>query len=165
MPNNKIMRDQQPLVSDRTREAQVKFNKHIIQKNAAAISDISAHNFDIDKATQISQNALVALDAKDSLQSMLAAQILSIHELQQKSMVYAHAADDLELKKYFTNATIKLANCFVQQANMLAKLQGVGVQKIIVERVDVHQGGQAIVGNIQGGVTSRTNLHTSSRFN
>ncbi len=150
MPNNKIMQDKQPLVSDRTRDAKEKFNRHIIQKNAAAISDISAHNFDINKARQISQNALAALDAKDGLQSMLAAQILSIHELQQRSMVYAHAADDLELKKYFTNATIKLANCFVQQANTLAKLQGVGGQKIIIERVDVHQGGQAIVGNIQG---------------
>ncbi|KTD31197.1 hypothetical protein Lmor_2804 [Legionella moravica] len=49
-----------------------------------------------------------------------------------------------------TNAIVKLANCFVQQTNILAKLQGVGGQKIIVERVDVHQGGQAIVGNIQG---------------
>ena len=155
MPNNKIIQDQKPLVSDRTRDTKEKFNRHIIQKNATAISDISAHNFDINKTTQISRNALVALDAKDGLQSMLAAQILSIHELQQKSMVYAHAADDLELKKYFTNATIKLANCFVQQANMLAKLQGVGGQKIIVERVDVHQGGQAIVGNIQGSMGAK----------
>ena len=40
----------------------------------------------------------------------------------------------------------------MQQANTLAKLQGVGGQKIIIERVDVHQGGQAIVGNIQGGM-------------
>lgn len=155
MLNNKIVQDKQALVSNKTRDAKEKFNIHIIQKNATAISDISAHNFDINKARQISQNALVALDAKDSLQSMLAAQILSIHELQQKSMVYAHAADDLELKKYFTNATIKLANCFVQQANTLAKLQGVGGQKIIVERVDVHQGGQAIVGNIQGSMGAK----------
>jgi hypothetical protein len=36
-------------------------------------------------------------------------------------------------------------------SNALAKLQGVGGQKIVVERVDVHQGGQAVVGNIQGG--------------
>jgi len=144
------MQDKQLPVLDKTRDAKEKFNNHIIQENAKTISDITAHNFDINKATQISQNALVALDAKDSLQSMLAAQILSIHQLQQKSMAYAHAADDFELKKYFTNATIKLANCFVQQANTLAKLQGVGGQKIIVERVDVHQGGQAIVGNIQG---------------
>jgi len=81
---------------------------------------------------------------------MLAAQMYSIHELQQKIMIYANATDNLELQKYYTNSAIKLANCFVQQANILAKLQGVGGQKIIVERVDVHQGGQAVVGNIHG---------------
>lgn len=76
--------------------------------------------------------------------------MLSIHQLQQRTIAYANACDDLELKMYCTNTTVKLANCFVQQANILAKLQGVGGQKIIVERVDIHQGGQAIVGNIQG---------------
>ena len=45
----------------------------------------------------------------------------------------------------------RLANCFVQQANMLTKLQGIAGQKITVERVVVNQGGQAVVGNIQGG--------------
>ena len=85
MLNNKIVLDKQLRVSDRTKDAQDKFNRHIIHKNAKTISDVTAHNFDINKATQISQNALSALDAKDSLQSMLAAQILSIHDLQQKS--------------------------------------------------------------------------------
>jgi hypothetical protein len=151
MPNNKIVLDKQLRASDRTKDVQDKFNRHIIHKNAKTISDVTAHNFDINKATEISQNALGALGAKDSLQSMLAAQILSIHELQQKSMTYAHAADDFELKKYFTNATIKLANCFVQQVNTFAKLQGIVGQKITVERIDVHQGAQAIVGNIHGG--------------
>lgn len=136
-------------------EANEKFNTYIILKNATATNNINAEAFDMDKAKQKSQDALIALDANGGLQSMLPAQMLSIHELQQKSMVYAHAADDLELKKYFTNATIKLANCFVQQANTLAKLQGVAGQKIIVERVDVHQGGQAIVGNIQGSMGAK----------
>ena len=106
MANSITMQDKQFPVTSKTKEAKEKFNNHIIQENAKTISDISARNFDINKTTQISQNALVALDAKDSLQAMLAAQILSIHELQQKSMTYAHAADDLELKKYFTNATL-----------------------------------------------------------
>lgn len=45
------------------------------------------------------------------------AQMLSL----QRAMVYAKAVYDLDLKQYYTNATIKLANCFVQQVNMLAK--------------------------------------------
>ena len=133
-------------------DAKEGFNKYIIDENAIATNKITAEKFDMDKAKQKSSNALVALDVNGGLQSMLAAQMLSIHELQQRTMTYANAIDNMELKKYYTNTAIKLANCFVQQANMLAKLQGVGGQKIIIERVDVHQGGQAIVGNIQGGV-------------
>lgn len=48
------------------------------------------------------------------------------------------------------NSAVKLANCFTQQAALLAKLQGVGGQKIVVEHVEVHQCGQAVVGNING---------------
>ena len=43
------------------------------------------------------------------------------------------------------------AGSLLKPTHILAKLQGVGGQKIIVERVDVHDGGQAIVGNVRGG--------------
>lgn len=150
MSNLNMVQDKQLNATDSIADAKEKFYQHIIQKNATANNNINTEAFDMNKAKQKSNDALTALGVNDSLQTMLAAQMLSIHELQQRTMVYAHAVDNCELKKYYTNATIKLANCFVQQANMLAKLQGVGWQKIIVERVEVHQGGQAVVGNIQG---------------
>lgn len=155
MPNLDTTQNKQLYSQHDMAEAKEKFNKHIIDENAIATNNITAEKFDMDKAKQKSSNALVALDVKGGLQSMLAAQMLSIHELQQRTMTYANAIDSLELKKYYTNTAIKLANCFVQQANILAKLQGVGGQKIIVERVDVHQGGQAVVGNIQGSVGNK----------
>ncbi len=149
MSNLNTAQNKQLHIAGNVSGAKEKFNQHIVHINATANNDINAEKFDIDKAKQKSRDALTALGVSDGLQSMLAAQMLSIHELQQRAMTYANAIDDIELKKYYTNATVKLANCFVQQANTLAKLQGVGGQKIIVERVDVHQGGQAIVGNIQ----------------
>lgn len=132
-------------------EAKEKFIKRIIQTNAMASSDIKNYNFDIEHAKQKSTHALIAMGATEGLQSMLAAQILSIHELQQKTITYATACNNLELKKYYTNSAVKLSNCFTQQANALARLQGLGGQKIIVERVDVYQGGQAVVGDINTG--------------
>lgn len=155
MPNLDTIEKKQHQLNDNVLEAKEKFNRHLIHGNALSTSNIKAENFDMDKAKQKSSDAIVSLDANGGLQSMLAAQMLSIHELQQKTMTYAHAIDDLELKKYYTNSAVKLSNCFVQQANILAKLQGVGGQKIIVERVDVHQGGQAVVGNIQGGMGNK----------
>ncbi|BCA94309.1 hypothetical protein TUM19329_06700 [Legionella antarctica] len=155
MPNLKTAHDKHLYSPQDITEAKEKFNRHIIDENAIATNNIRAEKFDMDKAKQKSSDALIALDVNGGLQSMLAAQMLSIHELQQRTMAYANAIDSLELKKYYTNTAVKLANCFVQQATILAKLQGVGGQKIIVERVDVHQGGQAVVGNIQGGMGKR----------
>ncbi|WP_412754398.1 hypothetical protein [Legionella donaldsonii] len=150
MTNIKYKKEGNISKSDTITETKEKFVRHIIHENAIATNDIRSNKFDMDKAKQKSNAAMTAMNIDGGLQSMLAAQMFSIHELQQRTMIYANAADDLELKKYYTNAAIKLANCFTQQANILAKLQGVGGQKIIVERVDVHQGGQAVVGNIQG---------------
>jgi len=155
MPNLDAIEKNQQHLADNTLEAKEKFNRHVIHENALATNNIKAENFDMDKAKQKSSDAMVALGVDGGLQSMLAAQMLSIHELQQRTMTYANGVDSLELKKYYSNSAVKLANCFVQQANILAKLQGVGGQKIIVERVDVHQGGQAVVGNIQGGMGNK----------
>lgn len=134
------------------------FHQHLIHIAAIASNDIRSDNFDINAAKEVSNNALIALNAQSTLQAMLAAQMLSIHELQQTTMACASGCNHFELKKYYTNSAIKLSNCFVQQANVLAKLQGVGGQKIIVERVDVHQGGQAIVGNVQGGMGNKEKI-------
>lgn len=90
---------------------------------------------------------LKALNANDGIEKMLAAQMLSVHHLQQITMAMANKSMLMERGQYFLNATTKLANIFVQQANLLAKLQGRG-QKIVVEHVEVHHGGQAVVGNI-----------------
>ena len=141
--------EKEPIHStDITEDETSKFMRRIIANNAVACHDIRSEGFDMDNAKQISHEGLTALGARDGLQSMLVAQMLSVHQLQQRAMVFANGLEDGESKQYYTNTTIKLANCFVQQANMLAKLQGVGGQKIIVERVDVHQGGQAVVGTI-----------------
>ncbi len=150
MPNLNTVTERPLLLTDNTAEAEEKFNRYIIDENAVATNNIKSEKFDLDKAKQKSRDAMLSLGVGSGLQSMLAAQMLSIHELQQRSMTFANASDSLGLKTYYTNTAVKLANCFVQQANILAKLQGVGGQKIIVERVDVHQGGQAVVGNIQG---------------
>ena len=78
--------------------------------------------------------------------------MMAIHKLQQTSMALANGLPYGDSSKFYTNTSIKLSNTFIQQATLLAKLQGGIGQKIVVEHVDVHQGGQAIVGNIQGGL-------------
>lgn len=140
-------------VTDTEDNAKIKENliEHTMHQSALACNNIRNENFNLDKEKQKNRDALAVLGANDGLQAMLTAQMLSIHAFQQKSMIFAQALESSEDQKYYINAGIKLANCFVQQATLLAKLQGIGDQKIIVERVDVHNGGQAVVGSIQGG--------------
>jgi len=151
MPNIKKTQEKKLESNDDAVEAKESFKRHVINEAALASTNIKADNFDLDKSRKKSSDAMTAIAATNGLQAMLAAQMLSVHELQQRAMTYAHCATSLELQQYYTNSAVKLSNCFVQQTNALAKLQGIGGQKIVVERVDVHQGGQAIVGNIQGG--------------
>ena len=127
------------------------FINDVIHEAALASNNYREKSFDLPGAKRQCSAAMKALGVSSGLQAMLAAQMLSMHQLQQKSMAYANAASDMRLIQYYTSTSIKLSSCFVQQANILAKLQGVGGQKIIVERVDVHDGGQAIVGNVHGG--------------
>lgn len=127
------------------------FKKKILRLNAIASNRCGQEGFDVDKAAAQSECDLNVLGATNGLQEMLAAQMLSVHHLQQVAMAYANEVKFMPERQYYTNAAIKLANCFTQQANLLARLQGGGIQKIIIERVDIHQGAQAVVGSIHGG--------------
>jgi len=57
---------------------------------------------------------------------------------------YLEAADD------YTNRAYKLMNIFLKQIETLEKYRGkASQQKVIVEHVHIHEGGQAVVGHIE----------------
>ena len=125
------------------------FTKKIVRLNALAAA-FKGDDSDMEKAEEESKIGLSALNANGAFQEMLAAQMLSIHHLQQVSMAMANQTTHMGARQSFANNGIKLANVFVQQANLLSRLQGSGGHRITVERVDVHQGGQAVVGSVIG---------------
>lgn len=145
-----------PPHKDINRESDNEFIQDLVLKATLAYNDIKNKSFDLNEAKSMCHAGIVSLNTKDGLQTMLSAQMLTIHQLQQKAMSYVNGINNLELEKYYTNVAIKLSHCFAQQANLLAKLQGHAGQKITVEHVDVHQGGQAIVGNIHRGGTDES---------
>lgn len=147
---SKILESKNTKPSTDILEAKKKFNKEVIRHGALAMNDITADNYDFGAAKEECKTALVALGAGSSLQEMITAQMLSIHNLQQKVMIYANSNSPTEKNQYYINSAIKLTNCFTQQAALLAKLQGDLAQTMTVKRVDVHSGGQAVVGNVSG---------------
>ncbi|WP_028388650.1 hypothetical protein [Legionella fairfieldensis] len=150
---NLLGTEDKPFSNDSLKE---KFTRQILHESALASNNMKDTGFNLEHAKEEAKSALLALGANNNgLESMIAAQMLSIHKLQQKTMCYAQNINNFKLEQYYINSGVKLAKCFVQQANLLAKLQGMGGQKITVERVEVHQGGQAIVGNIHRGVGNK----------
>lgn len=116
-----------------------------------ACNKINHKHFDPEQARKQSKNDFIALKVEGGLQALVAAQMMAIHKFQQTSMALANGLFYDESSKYYTNTAIKLSNTFIQQATLLAKLQGEVGQKITVERVDVSHGGQAVIGTVNSG--------------
>ena len=81
-------------------------------------------------------------------ESMLATQMIGIHHAAlsclQRTALQARSLEDLDAASRVTTRFMRL---YMEQLDAMAKLKGkTGQQKITVEHVDVHAGGQAIVG-------------------
>jgi hypothetical protein len=95
-----------------------------------------------------------AIEPKDEVETMLAAQMAAIHVA---TMTFARRLLNVETipqQDSAERAFNKLARTFAAQVEALKRYRTGGQQKVTVEHVHVHEGGQAIVGHIeQGGET------------
>lgn len=101
-------------------------------------------------------NELLALVAgiapTDNIEGMLASQMVAVHAM---SMDCARRSmfvnQTFEGKQLYLNSSIKLMRTYAAQMDALNKHRGKGQQKMTVEHVHVNEGGQAIIGNVEGG--------------
>ena len=88
------------------------------------------------------------LEPKTGAEAMLAAQMVAIHETAMNCMARAtlrgQTFEGRELK-----FSTKLTRAYAQHMATLEKSRRGGQQKVTVEHVHVHDGGQAIVGNLE----------------
>jgi hypothetical protein len=95
-------------------------------------------------------NAMVAMieaaKPEDELQAALAVQMAMTHALTTVAIKRAARVDQIPQFDSAGNMAVKLARTFTMQTEALAKLQRRGEQ--VVKVVHVHQGGQAIVGDV-----------------
>ena len=97
--------------------------------------------------------ALVGINPKDDLELMLAAQMVSIHNISMEMSRRALFSDQtVEGVNNNINRVTKLMRTFTQQIEALQKHRAKGNQKITVQHVQVNNGGKAVIGDInQGG--------------
>ncbi|MDN4986570.1 hypothetical protein QY049_25760 [Bradyrhizobium sp. WYCCWR 13022] len=104
------------------------------------------------KLQSASLSFLAGLEPKDELEGMLAAQLLASHnaamECYRRAMI---SEQTFEGRKENLNQANKLSRTHTTLLEALNRHRGKGQQKVTVEHVHVHSGGQAIVGNVAGG--------------
>jgi len=89
------------------------------------------------------------LKPESYLEAMLIAQMIQVSNAAGKCMERAFLdGQTVTAKDMNANLAIKFQRTFVAQIEVLQKLRGKGGQKVTVEHVHVHEGGQAIVGNV-----------------
>jgi hypothetical protein len=99
--------------------------------------------------------AMHGIAPKDEVEAMLAAQMIATHTAAMTVLRRLKAAENIPQQDSNGNLATKLLRTFAAQVEALNRYRGKGQQKVIVEHVHVHPGGQAIVGavnsNPQGG--------------
>lgn len=108
---------------------------------------------DLDNILKLTLGLLKGIKPRDSVESMLAAQMICAHILSMKCYDSAFRAEYLESINVFANRAVRFSKAFSSGLEALEKYRGKSAQKIVVERVDVKDGGQAVVGVVeQGGI-------------
>jgi len=111
----------------------------------------------IEDGSELKLNAALAALAEhkpvDVCEAMLASQMVAIHAQCMSLLARSAGTFHLESQQQYTNLALKLSRVFALQMETFRKYRQKGQQKMTVEHVHVHQGGQAIVGNVtnQGG--------------
>lgn len=89
------------------------------------------------------------LKPESCLESMLLAQMVQVSNAAGNCMERAFLeGQTFAAKEMNANLAIKFQRTFVAQIEALQKLRGKGGQKVTVEHIHIHEGGQAIVGNV-----------------
>ena len=96
-------------------------------------------------------SALIGIKPGDEFEGMIAAQLVACHNASMEC--YRRAAfwdQTFEGKQENLNQANRLSRTYSTLLEALNRHRGKGQQKVVVEHVNVHAGGQAVVGNVEG---------------
>jgi hypothetical protein len=108
-----------------------------------------------ERALNFMVNLVKGVKPRDQVEAMLASQMAATHNA---TMTFARRlahVETIEQQDSAERAYNKLARTFAMQVEALKRYRSQGEQVVRVERVTVHEGGQAIVGNVSHGMGGR----------
>jgi hypothetical protein len=95
--------------------------------------------------------ALAAIDGirpGDEIEAMLAVQMVATYETAMDMLIRAKQADLMPTLQECGSLAVKLLRTYTAQVETLVRLRRGGEQRVIVQHVNVNDGGQAIVGAV-----------------
>ena len=105
-----------------------------------------------EQAPEIEANTMLAaveaVRPANEIEGMLAVQMAATHRLAMECLQRSAVAATPEERTVNGNLASKLLRTYTAQYEALAKARRGGAQKVTVKHVHVHEGGQAIVGNV-----------------
>lgn len=99
-----------------------------------------------------SMAAVASIAPRDAVEAMLATQMAGIHQaIMDQSGRLLLPGQTMEGREAAEKALNRLARTYARQTEALKKYRSSGEQRVVVERVDVQAGGQAVVGTVNAG--------------
>ncbi|OJU79975.1 MAG: hypothetical protein BGO10_01365 [Chlamydia sp. 32-24] len=101
-----------------------------------------------DAANEVVQ-FLCSMQPQDATEGMLYSQMLALHTLGLRYLDFAKEAKTYRFQDSSMNHAIKLLKLHHETLETLSRYRRKGEQKVVVQHVNVNQGGQAIVGHVE----------------
>jgi hypothetical protein len=95
--------------------------------------------------------AVTGIGARDEIEAMLATQMVATHFATITLLRRLKGAENIPQQASAGSLAVKLLRTYTMQVEALQRYRGKGQQRVTVEHVHVHQGGQAIVGAVTAG--------------
>jgi len=112
--------------------------------------------------------AIKLIGPRDALEEMIAAQMIACHDAAMFCYQLALNRSNLHgsVRREHMNQAGKLSRTFAMLLDALTRHRGKGQQRIVVEHVNIHPGGQAMVGIVEapgGGVQPKSEDQAHAR--
>ena len=104
-----------------------------------------------EEAINFALAVIAGIEPKDELETMLAMQMAAIHLATMTFTRRLAHVETLDQQHGSEGALNKLARTFAMQLEALKRYRTGGEQKVVVQHVNVNEGGQAIVGAVDRG--------------
>jgi hypothetical protein len=91
---------------------------------------------------------LASFNPTNIQEAMLACQIVGVHFQTTDLLSKAAKYENIVIKEQYLKLALKMSRLYATQLETLKKIRSKGEQKMTVEHIHIHNGGQAIVGQI-----------------